>query len=452
MEKALRLSDYNLVFPDTNGNELILTNTITKAILRVERTVFELLQNGRFDELPAGQLKALKRQGVVIPSGLDELLFLKAQHLAARLDPDVPSIHICPTLDCNFSCPYCFESPEYSGVTMAEQVVTGLIRYFEKRKSRWRAIGVRWFGGEPLLAIDQIQRLSAGLISVSAQNGIPYQATMATNGYLLDEDRLQVLKSCRVTRLQITLDGMPEVHDRRRFETASESTFTPILNNIALCLQKGFDVVIRINIDHDTYPTVETLLQRIDSAIGRSDRITLFTWPTNNCGYRELDTRTRDTLYRFQEYASDLEPQIIRWANAHGFLMYNHRTEMHFRCPLFNVGSFYIDPLGYVYKCGFYLGITGQAYGRLLPDGSIAIINPEKHLEPWKYDPFAIEECRRCKVLPYCYGKCPVVWERNGRNPNEGCVAEKFTLRDRLFNIIECSSGGVKNAGRKAPL
>jgi uncharacterized protein len=451
MDVSHRLSSYNLVVQKKN-DKVILTNTITKAIIEIDRSVFKHLINENFADIPPEQLKDFNRLGFIVQPNLDEFLYLKYQHYSTRFDQDIPSIHICPTLDCNFSCPYCFESPDFSGLMMSDETADSIIRYFENRAEKWKAIGVRWFGGEPLLAFSRIRDLSERIISICSQNDIFYQATMATNGYLLDKEKLKVLKNYRVFKLQITLDGIPDVHNSRRFERNSKSTFKRILENIILSTQMDFKVVVRINIDKETYPSFGELLDILDSRIEKKDQIEIFTWPTNDCGYRELDIHTSATLYTFKEYASVLEPEIIRLVTTHGFLMYNHRTELHFRCPLYNIGSFYMDPLGHVYNCGFYLGIKAHAYGKLLPDGRIKIINLEKNLEPFKYDAFNTKECRNCKILPYCFGKCPVVWESNARGQKDGCVAEKFTLRDRLLNIIKVNKMRKENATIKTPV
>jgi len=53
-------------------------------------------------------------------------------------------------------------------------------------------IRIDWYGGEPLLAIDTIDRISTYLINKK----INFTAGMVTNGYLLTPENVDVLVKC----------------------------------------------------------------------------------------------------------------------------------------------------------------------------------------------------------------------------------------------------------------
>ena len=447
--QSMKLSNYNLIVRG-NSEKTIYANTITKAVVEIDAEILEKLVDEQFDAIPTERLATLRKLGFVVGDDMDELLFLQGMHYRSRFDQNSPSIPICPTLDCNFSCPYCFENPDYSGVVMSRSVVDGVISFFEKRARDWRWIGIRWFGGEPLLAIEVIERISKALISLADRYGIPYHSNMATNGYLLNRETLACLRSCRVSEFQITLDGLPAVHNRRRTIGAGHDTFGRILDNVCLALDMGFEVVLRVNIDRETYPTLPALLSMLESRITDKRRITIFTWPTTDSGSRSFDETTSATLYGFADYARNIEPEIIAEANQRGFLIFNRETKKRYRCPLYQVNSFYVDPLGYLYKCGFYVGILSRAFGRLTPQGDVTIINMKEHLEQVKYDAFNTDECRGCIVLPFCYGKCPVIWERQERIPGAGCIPEKYTVGDRFLNRIEIARRRSEDARDQA--
>ena len=68
---------------------------------------------------------------------------------------------------------------------------------------------VTWFGGEPLLAPEIVESLSQRLIALADECGVEYDAGFITNGYLLDQDTVDMLARCKVVALQTTLAGEP---------------------------------------------------------------------------------------------------------------------------------------------------------------------------------------------------------------------------------------------------
>ena len=69
-----------------------------------------------------------------------------------------------------------------------------------------------------------------------------------TNGHDLDiySDILGKL----IYSVQITLDGIDEYHDKKRFLQGGKPTFSKIIESIDLCLERGVQVTIRSNIDN----------------------------------------------------------------------------------------------------------------------------------------------------------------------------------------------------------
>lgn len=59
-----------------------------------------------------------------------------------------------------------------------------------------------------------------------------YYAEAITNGYLLTEDMVGLLERARVTRLQVTIDGVGAAHDATRHLAGSGPTFRRIADNL----------------------------------------------------------------------------------------------------------------------------------------------------------------------------------------------------------------------------
>lgn len=64
-------------------------------------------------------------------------------------------------------------------------------------------LDVTWFGGEPLLAVDIVETLSEKLLTVAETYGAFYSADIITNGYLLDQETVDLLVRAHVSKMQI---------------------------------------------------------------------------------------------------------------------------------------------------------------------------------------------------------------------------------------------------------
>lgn len=154
--------------------------------------------------------------------------------------------------DCNFRCPYCFENnisdygKGWSGKVFSKNLVDRAYQcMLEMEPDRSRHHNrITLYGGEPLLADNY------DIVSYIVQQGMDrgYTFTAITNGYDLN-NFVDLLGEGLIESVQITIDGMPELHDKRRRHYLSQSTFSRIEENIDLVLSKGVDVRIRINTD-----------------------------------------------------------------------------------------------------------------------------------------------------------------------------------------------------------
>ena len=134
-------------------------------------------------------------------------------------------ITICPTMACNFDCPYCFE--KHNSGKMTPEVQENVIRFIEHllTTAHTEFLKITWFGGEPLLAPDVIEVLSERIISLCEKLNVTYTSMIITNGYLLDQDMVDLLERCHVDTCQITLDGLGATHDATRRLAGGGATF-----------------------------------------------------------------------------------------------------------------------------------------------------------------------------------------------------------------------------------
>jgi uncharacterized protein len=169
----------------------------------------------------------------VVPESFDEISYLKVLHLKRRFDNTEWSLTIAPTIACNFACDYCFQRHHHG--KMAPAVQQKLVDLFNAKASAGlKRFSVTWYGGEPTLAWDVIQNLSEAFLKISDEKGVDYQATIVTNGYLIDEKKVADMVRWRIRLAQITLDGDEASHDQRRILHSGKGTFSQILHNLQL--------------------------------------------------------------------------------------------------------------------------------------------------------------------------------------------------------------------------
>lgn len=134
--------------------------------------------------------------------------------------------------DCNFRCKYCYE--KFENISMSPEVEDAIVTFADKLLSegKFERFSVQWFGGEPLLGYKTIVRLSERFLELCSIYNIEYFSGITTNGYLLNNRMFQnLVKNCKVTSYQITIDGEQEFHDNQRLLKNGRGSYERILTN-----------------------------------------------------------------------------------------------------------------------------------------------------------------------------------------------------------------------------
>lgn len=119
---------------------------------------------------------------------------------------------------------------------------------------------INLYGGELLL--KQNYDIVNYIIEKGKEKCFTFRAT--TNGYDLDHYK-NILGEEGINRLQISIDGMLETNNKRRVHYLGKDTFSQIMRNIRIALDKGVKVMTRINIDKSNFNEIEELMQYFDS-------------------------------------------------------------------------------------------------------------------------------------------------------------------------------------------
>ena len=174
----MKWSKYNYFFKSPKFGYL-LYNALTNVFLRMSEKEAAILQRAKINPSTLDEFSErnmLVRNKIFVENDEDEIAKLKVENLLGRFASPSLSLTITPTLACNFKCSYCYENDSHVE-TMSEEVQDKVLSFAQGFPSV-KELFVTWYGGEPLLALDVIDRLTSRLRTLK----LPLSAGMVTNG------------------------------------------------------------------------------------------------------------------------------------------------------------------------------------------------------------------------------------------------------------------------------
>ena len=156
-----KLSKYNIV--QHYGDTVVVYNMASDAIVIATRDEINNLFETSIENVVITDeiLKCFVYQGILVPVNLDEDLRLSIVRQNQITNPDNElKIAINTTYGCNARCDYCFEC-DADHSKMSYETADSVADYICKSVNENTLLTYRWFGGEPLLAVDIIDRIIA---------------------------------------------------------------------------------------------------------------------------------------------------------------------------------------------------------------------------------------------------------------------------------------------------
>lgn len=209
-----KISKY--VYVDRQGDIYYLYNTNKIDMIYMSKERYQLLKdNLESDALNVEQdgIKYLLDKAYIIKSEINENRIADYTYIQSCHSNRQLLLTILPTEGCNFRCEYCYE--EHKNNVMSDSVQKSIIKFVRNNIRFYGGLVVSWFGGEPLLYPEVIEKLTDEFKKICKIHKKPYSSIMTTNGYLLDFEMFLRMKKCNVMNYQITLDGLAEIHDKR---------------------------------------------------------------------------------------------------------------------------------------------------------------------------------------------------------------------------------------------
>jgi uncharacterized protein len=446
------LSRNTIVSAIPGSEKILLVQPLSSQVALLEAAEARLVRDtAAGGSLPASlPLEDLRQGGFVVDSDDDERR-LAAEAYATYLqeiEKTETQLVVVPTFGCNLSCVYCYQEPfaYASGGLISAETIAALFAYVDRfHLGEEPRPYVTLFGGEPLVDAganrDRVERI------VAAAEERHLAVAVVTNGCAI-EAYLPLLSRPSIREVQVTLDGPPPIHDRRRPLVGGAGTFDRIARGIDALVAANIPVNLRVVVDRENLATLPALaalaeargwLDRPQAAfktqIGRN-------YELFGCASRQGREQLFDRLELWTSY--------IALAEAHPVLRRFHQPRLHGMRHLAETGEFPVanfdgcpatkkewafGPDGGVYGCTATVGHAQHRLGTFAP----AITRDEQAIERWRSrNVFSIPECRTCSAAPVCGGGCgAVAFQRTGEIGSPDCrpVKELLGLGARFYGL-----------------
>ncbi len=398
-------SQFN-VSVDLPDNKKAVYNTLTGTLAILNRDAWrKYLSRGseyqmRGKSIPQ-PMHLLYSKGFFVSKNINELEIVKQQLLFSRYRNDILSLNVVPTLLCNLQCPYCFEGKAQiirNRKMMSRETENAVVSYIARISREKKRVQIVWFGGEPLLAVGTIERISSRIIPAFDKAGIEYHGLSSTNGTLLNRDVVNLLHKYRVSLVQVTVD----IPKSTKQDKQGRDTLDKVLENLSIAAEK-LRIHVRINLTQDNEKEFDQLY---DGLIRRNLHKRIQSINIANVFEPEC-ARDGCVIQHIppQPYLEILRRETAK-AKALGlaFMTFVPLTKAsNAGCAATCYSSATIGPEGELYKCVEDLGLVERAYGSIFLKYPIIFSN----LIPWlNYDWFQYDMCKKCPVLPQCAGGC----------------------------------------------
>ncbi len=466
----MRASSYVITVALPASNECLLVHGYTGAIDVVPRGVVTALRNGSFDLLLPKDLDALVKRGYITDKTKDEeqVWVVSLARLFHKRASRFHSFMFLVTYDCNFRCTYCCETGisdsgrSWTGEKFSRAATDAAYEVIDNVDTKNPLKGnITLYGGEPLLMKNSTE------VHYIVENGLKrgYRFGAITNGYEL-EFYQDILGTCAINFLQVTIDGEPTVHDRRRRHMSGYGTFNKIFENISLALEAGSRVNVRINVDGRNISQLLGLAEFISAkgfdrksnfqcyvAALRMHHENFTTGGPLVCGDEScggVSVLSRRKVAQFLQTFHQEYPEFSFIQGSHFWLkdeikrVIRTRNAFRFRgwfCGA-NVGYMIFDPRGDLYTCWDDVGMTSARVGRFIPDLSY----DEEMLGKWNERTIVnMKICSMCKYALFCGGGCGAMANLEfGRIDHLHCDEyPKMFKESAVRAYLECCNAGA---------
>ncbi len=420
LPNVLIKSSMILKAPLKNGKKAIFSN-LTGAICVVDDELELVLDSFSKPMSPSeiyGNNHASKKAveqlflgGFLVNEGTDEVGILK-KTIEKMKEPNTYGFMFIMTLRCNFRCVYCYEerNPIEFTPEMADKCIEFMIKKI--KESGQKTVRINFYGGEPLFKFDMIKYILT-VLEEKLPKEVKIATSIVTNGSLLTVPVAQFLKKYNCGFAQITVDGLPENHNKMRPYANGKESFSDVIAGLKVAIDHFPMISLRINIDKTNIEKVPDFLNWLKENNLRRENVII------NFGQvrTTTDQSSRRGEFCIPDYSWGKELlNLTKIAKEMGFKSYFELPRLQF-CGAFNKGSVIFNPDGTLITCW---EAAGNKKDYVIGDINKDPVYNENAKLFWNRSPLDFEKCSKCDIVSFCGG---------------GCISSAFSANGNLNSV-----------------
>ncbi len=405
----MKLSQFTVVVNDyPKKDQHLLYNTLSRALIQVDKAEWDVLQNLSKDVPTEHQwctiIEPLRDQGFLVPKELKE-----GERLLEYLNrsPDQKGGEVSVTLltnlqRCPLACGYCYQQGTHDGERLEGDLSDECIAFIKGQCEKVEAerLFISYYGSEPLSNLKAIVSTATELKQFCGEKGIHFHFGMVTSGVLLTRKVVEMLRPLGFTQAQITIDGNQRTHDASRPFQNGRGTYAMIMKNLA-----EYAGLIRTDVlcvlDESRVAAAYELIDTLADSGYAKKRVRVTFSPVMETN--DNQTIAASQLYADEEQKTAAEREILVeiaklsiYAAERGLL--DDLLPKHTWCAMqrHDERNFTLEPSGKLYTCNTFIGqdTTYEAGHISTGFGGIDTILKERYQRS--------EQCLSCRYLPIC--------------------------------------------------
>ncbi len=411
------------------SDAIIVWNTASESIISMSHGEKQLMNDFLQKKIVSDSafIAMLYDLGIIVNYDEDE--FLKFDFIRKRSitnTNNIKSFIIIPTTKCNARCFYCFAGEDTkTQKTMSSETVNDVSQFIVSQLKPNDEIVYRWFGGEPLLYPDIVDKIITKVHELAPNN--EYHSIITTNSSLMTDELLEkAVTFWHLKKIQIPLDGYKQKHSiRKNYYDGGNNHYDNLISLIGNLLDKGVYTTCRFNMDMENIQDLRIVLKDFK----RFTKLQHFY-------FQPIPLHTPKNITDMKRYVGKNNFHDF-WRNVYTVLFEEGyltdinrllpRREQSVCTAMLN-NFFLINADGNLFRCDQELHSAENCVGNCKHG-----ILHNKNLRKWLDDSLS-QECEKCAFLPICQGGCKFYRFRNDPNLSP-CVEHKF-IYDILLDIV----------------
>lgn len=392
----MKQSKYNCILQDNTG--MVIYNAATDQLVALTPQLANIFNEGKAtpEKIKAQHAELydhLLQKGIFVCDDADETeAYIRKREEYERSSGEY-TITINPTLACNMSCWYCYESHK-NMPAMSADVKQSVLLLIDKllADNKLKKLNLSFFGGEPLLYFDKVV---VDIINHAKMQCKAFDAKLSihftTNAYLLTDSVLKQLEGLDVS-FQITIDGGKQVHDSVRKTKGGEPTYARIVEHIHQTLSHGFPVGVRFNYTAKSIPSFIDVVKDFSHLQQEQKQLVNFTfqrvWQDNEGDADQVGQQVEHIERAFEQaglFVNNAKSYIVPYCYADG------------------VNTAVVNYNGDLFKCTARDFAPKSKEGTLAADGTLRW---NERLRKRMSIRHGSDTCLQCRIYPICHGGC----------------------------------------------